>query len=46
MRNTWKVPICNFRITQAQISLRNEQADLGLRYPLKESIDIEVYVDE
>ena len=46
MRNAQKVPLCNLRTTQALISLRIAQADLGLRCPLIESVDIVVYVDE
>ena len=46
MRNARKLPICNLRTTQALISLRNAQADLGLRCPLSESMDTILYVDE
>ena len=46
MRNARKGRFCNLRTTQAQISLRIAQADLGLRCPLIKSVDTVVYIYE
>ena len=40
-----KGPLCNLRTTQDKFSVF-AQADLGLRYPLTESMDTLIYVDE